>query len=516
MLPNDSQAPAFHLETSGTGEAITFPSGNATLICFVKEDCPTCQLVLPILKAIHANQALLVIGQTLEGNDNISSEHDIPVLNDSKLKVSFAFDIDTVPTLIKVDDTGSIVSQLVGFVKEEWQAQLDDDAIDWSRLPEWRPGCGSLSVDPLIADKLRAEAENSPLRARKIEIASADDEFEFMFDQGFSDGLPLVPPTPERVMRMLGGTQRDPQEIVAILPPNLAETTVEKVAINAVMAGCKPEYLPVVIAAIQAACTDDFNAHGVMSTTMGASPVIVVNGPIRERIGMNSKLGALGQGNRANATIGRAVRLALRNMGGAKPGGTERSTLGNPMKFTMCFAEWEERSTWEPLHVERGFKAEESVVTLFGMTSGPVLIVDQTSVRSEQLAKSMAMSLQSVHHPKSYMGTDTLLTVCPEHLDTLQRDGPLSKSDLRRLIQDSLATPLKHLVQDAESGVGIAPDTLAKMDEARQNKLVTKFPHDEDIHIVVAGSDAGKFSGAFHGWATGSIGTISVSQKIEE
>jgi hypothetical protein len=186
------------------------------------------------------------------------------------------------------------------------------------------------------------------------------------------------------------------------------------------------------------------------------------------------------------------------------------------MKFTMCFAEWEERSTWEPLHVERGYRAEDSVVTLFGMTSGPVLIVDQTSVQSEQLARSMAMSLQGVHHPKSYMGTDTLLTVCPEHLDTLQRDGPLSKDDLRRLIQDSLATPLKNLVQDAESGVGIAAETLAKMDEARQNKLVTKFPRNEDIHIVVAGSDAGKFSGAFHGWATGSIGTISVSQKIEE
>lgn len=516
MLPNDSQAPAFNLEISGSGEPLAFPTGDTTLICFVKEDCPTCQLVLPILKAAHGDQKLLVIGQTTDGNQKLSTNYELPILDDSSLKVSFAYDIDTVPSLFQVSENGSIESQLVGFVKEEWQTIFGEAVADWKALPDWRPGCGSLSVDPTIADKLRAEAENSPLRARKIEIAAADDEFEFMFDQGFSDGLPLVPPTPERVMRMLGGTSRDPQEVVATLPPNLAETTVEKVAINAVMAGCKPEYLPVVLAALEAACTDEFNAHGVMSTTMGASPVIVVNGPIRERIGMNAKLGALGQGNRANATIGRAVRLALRNMGGARPGGTERSTLGNPMKFTMCFAEWEERSTWEPLHVERGFKAEESVVTLFGMTSGPVLIVDQTSVHSEQLAKSMAMSLQSVHHPKSYMGTDTLLTICPEHLDTLQRDGPLSKNDLRRLIQDSLATPLKTLVQDEASGVGIAPATLAKMDESRQNKLVTKFPSNDDIHIVVAGSDAGKFSGAFHGWATGSIGTISVSRKIEE
>ena len=129
-----------------------------------------------------------------------------------------------------------------------------------------------------------------------------------MYDQGFTDGLPVVAPTPERVLRMLGGTRRDAQDVVAIVPPNLAPATVEKVAINAVLAGCKPEFLPVVIASLEAACTDTFNAHGVMATTMGASPAVIVNGPIRERIGMNSRLGALGQGNRANATIGRAAR----------------------------------------------------------------------------------------------------------------------------------------------------------------------------------------------------------------
>ncbi len=471
-----------------------------------------------MLEQLHQQgQKIFALGQTEAGNQKLLEEFglSLPLLDDSSLKVSFAYDIDTVPTMFMIKD-GKIQNHLIGFAKEEWQAGFTDSEVDWTALPEWRPGCGSLSVDPVIADRLRAEAENSPLRARKIEIASADDEFEFMFDQGFSDGLPLVPPTPDRVIRMLSGTSRDPQDVVAILPPNLAETTVEKVAINAVMAGCKPEYLPVVIAALEAACTDEFNAHGVMSTTMGASPILVVNGPVREKIGMNATLGALGQGNRANATIGRAVRLALRNMGGAKPGGTERSTLGNPMKFTMCFAEAEERSVWEPLHVERGFEPDDSVVTLFGMTSGPVLIVDQTSVQSEQLARSMAMSLQGVHHPKAYMQSDTLLVVCPEHLDTLQRDGNLSKADLRRYIQEELKTPLQDLVQDEHSGVGIAPATLAKMDEERKRGLVTKFRSDDDIHIVVAGSDAGKFSGAFHGWATGAIGTISVSRKIED
>ena len=155
------------------------------------------------------------------------------------------------------------------------------------------------------------------------------------------------------------------------------------------MAGCKPEYLPVVLAATEAILTDDYNIHGVMATTMGASPVLVVNGPIRHRIGMNMGLGALGQGNRANATIGRALRLLIRNIGGAKPGKTERSTLGNPMKFTMCFAEWEERNPWSPLHVERGFDKDDSVVTVFTMCSGPTLIVDQDSRSASQLAGTL-------------------------------------------------------------------------------------------------------------------------------
>ena len=179
---------------------------------------------------------------------------------------------------------------------------------------------------------------------------------------------------------MLEGTARDPQDVIAVMPPNMGEVTVEKVAINCVLAGCKPEYMPVVIAAVEAIATDDYNIHGVMATTMGASPVIVVNGPIRKKIGMNMGIGALGQGNRANATIGRAVRLVVRNVGGAIPGGTERSTFGNPMKFTMCFAEWEERSNWDPLHVERGFSKQDSVVTVFTMCSGPVLTIDELSL----------------------------------------------------------------------------------------------------------------------------------------
>ena len=521
--------PPFSLADSA-GTQVSFPGSRAGIVCFVKDDCPTCREVMPVLAAWHEAFAghvdFHVIGQTSEGNTRLQQDFSPPfdLLDDSALKVSFASDIDTVPTLFITDADGATQSDLIGFVRAEWEAAAQTlmaqtgaaaPQLDWQSLPEWRPGCGSLSVDPMIAPRLQAEAENSPLRARRIEVGSSDDEFEFMFDQGFSDGLPLVPPTPERVMRMLAGTQRDPQEVLAEMPPNMGEVTVEKVAINAVMAGCLPQYMPVINTIVQAICTDEYNIHGVMATTMGASPVIVVNGPIRERLGMNMKLGALGQGNRANATIGRAVRLLVRNMGGARPGGTERSTLGNPMKFTMCFAEWEERNPWSPLHVERGFEASDSVVSVFTMTSGPTLIVDQDSRSADQLAGTMGLCLEAAFNPKAHYATDALLVVVPEHVDTLMRDG-YSKADLRARIQAVTARPISELAADEISGAGFKPEMIAQMDDEAKARKLPKFRSDDDIHIVVAGADAGKFSGAFHGWATGEIGSIPVSRKIEE
>jgi len=520
---------AFEL-TDQLGRSHLYDGRAPGLVCFVKDDCPTCHEVVPLLQSLHdqwgPSWPILLIGQTKDGNSKLVEKYNltVPLLDDSSLQVSFDHDIDTVPSLFTVTADTARQNMLVGFVKAEWRALLEQGtalasqlqawSVDWDALPEWRPGCGSLSVDPLHADRLKAQASNSPLRARRLELGSADDEFEFMFDQGFSDGLPLVPPTPERVLRMLAGTKRDPQSLVAVVPPNLAEATVEKVAINAVMAGCLPAYLPVVIAALEAVCTDEFNIHGVMATTMGASPLLVVNGPVRHQLDMNMQVGALGQGNRANATIGRALRLAIRNIGGAKPGGTERSTLGNPMKFTMCFAEWEERNPWSPLHVERGFAADESVVTAFGMTSGPVLMVDQDSRSASQLGGSFGLCLDSTFHPRARGATEVLLVVCPEHVDTFSRDN-YSKADLRARIQAVSAKPMRDLVEDEVSGVGLKAAKAVSLASDQLDRTLSKFRDDDNIHIVVAGSDAGKFSGAFHGWVTGNIGTIAVSRKID-
>ena len=508
-----------------------FPSGRPTLVCFVKEDCKTCNLVMPVLEAFHrtfgARADVLLVGQSTTGNATLKERHalTVPVLDDGDCRVSFAWDFEIVPAVFWTDGEGKVGTRFEGFVRSEWQgleqqigAELDlgSSGVNWPDYPEWRPGCGSKHLDPEVNERLRATASDSPIRARRIEIASADDDAEFMFDQGFSDGLPLVPPTPERVIRMLAGTRRGAQDIVAVVAPNMAPATVEKIAINAVMAGCRPDYLPVVIAAVEAVCTDEFNIHGVTATTMGAAPVMVVNGPIRHRIGMNMKLGALGAGSRPNATIGRAVRLVIRNVGGAKPGGVDRSTLSSPLKFTMCFAEWEEGSPWSPLHVERGFQAEDSVVTVFAMTSGPVLIVDQESRAADQIAGSLGLGLEGAILSKIHrMPMDALLVVCPEHIRTLTSEGQYSKDRLRSRIQKVTSRPLREMVANEISGAGIPRAIADKMTLEQLEALTPKFASEGNIHIVVAGSEAGKFSAAFHGWVTGPAGSMSVSRKIE-
>ena len=522
--------PAFSLRDL-TGEARAFPTGRPSLICFVKEDCNTCNLAAPVLEAFHRAWCDLadiwMLGQSADGNAILRDSHGLtlPILDDSALRTSLAWGFDIVPAVYWIGAEGAPRAPLEGFVRQEWEALAQQIAgelkapaapVAWADLPDWRPGCGSKHLDPDIHDRLLAEAEGSPIRARRIEIASADDIDEFMFDQGFSDGLPVVPPTPERVLCMLLGTTRDPQDIVAVVPPNMAPATVEKIAINAVMAGCRPEYLPVVIAAVEAVCTDEFNMHGVTATTMGASPVLVVSGPIRQRIGMNMKLAALGNGNRANATIGRALRLVVRNLGGARPGGVDRSTMSSPMKFTMCFAEWEEGSPWDPLHVERGFQREDSVVTAFAMTSGPVQIVDQESRKPDQIAGSLGLGLEGMFLSKIHrMPVDALLVVCPEHVRTLMSDGAYSKARLRDRIQAVTSRPLREMVANEISGAGIPLASAAKMTEAQLAAPAPKFASDKFIHIVVAGSEAGKFSAAFHGWVTGAAGSAVVSRKID-
>src|SRR5690348_10461674 len=188
------------------------------------------------------------------------------------------------------------------------------------------------------------------------------DPIEALFDRGVTDGLPGVPPTAERVAAAVAASGRAPEELVAEMPPRFGRATVQKVAVNAVMAGCRPEYLPVVVAAVEAMCDERFCLLGVSGTTDAVAPLVIVNGPIRAKLDINSGAGVFGPGWRANATIGRAVRLCWVNIGGAAPGVISMSTFGGPARYTYCIGENEEASPWEPLHVEHGFAASDSTV----------------------------------------------------------------------------------------------------------------------------------------------------------
>ncbi len=522
-MTSDTPLPAFELTGLG-GQRHAFPTGRTALLCFVKEDCPTCVLSMPLIQAaaatFHDAIDVLVIGQEAAGNARLAERFGLtaPMLDDSALRVSFSYDLDTVPTVILAGPEGLELERFVGFAKSDWQALFHrlisetltpPPVVDWAVYPEMRPGCGSKSVEPGIAERLAAEAAGSPLRARRIEVGETDDIFEFLFDQGLTDGLPVIPPTPERVLRMLGGTTRDPQEVLGIVPPNLAPVTVEKVAINAVMAGCMPDYLPVVLAAIEAITREQFNMHGVLATTHFPTPVIIVNGPVRDRIGMNYRMNVLGQGNRANATIGRAVQLVVRNVGGGRPGEVDRAALGQPGKYTFCFPEFEERSNWEPFHVERGFERDESVVTVYA-GNGPTPIIDQLARDAKSLATSYGLALAAMGHPKQYRTGETVVIVPPEHVDTFAKDG-WTKDQVRAGIQAATLRPVRELIRDETCAEGIPREIAERIG---LDTPLGKFRDPADIKLIVAGGEAGKFGAYLANWVSGPIGSTMISVAI--
>jgi hypothetical protein len=450
------------------------------LVAVVKADCPTCTLVRPLLDGLH-----------------VVSED-----TDDGLELSYSLGVETVPTLLRVVD-GAEVERLVGWDRAEWRRVVGDPSFG-EGLPEHRPGCGSKTLDPGVADDLAVRLGGGALRSRRVELADLEDEAEAMFDRGWTDGLPVVPPTEARVLRMLAGTTRSPSDVVAVVPPDLVECTVEKVAINAVMAGCKPEYLPVVLACVEAACTEEFNGHGLLATTYFSSPVVIVNGPVRAAIGMNWGVNALGQGNRANATIGRALQLVIRNVGGGKPGGVDRATLGNPGKYTFCFAEDEDGSPWEPLSEWRGAPAGSSAVTLFA-GAGVQPVVDQLSRTAESLASTFAACLRTVAHPKLVIAFDALVVVSPEHARVFREAG-WSRDRLLAELGDRLALPGSELVRGAGGIAEGLPERLA-------GATLPKF-RDGGLRICAAGGGAGLFSAIIAGWASGPTGSVPVTVEV--
>jgi hypothetical protein len=352
----------------------------------VKRDCETCQLVEPILAAIADAHSLTLYSQ----DDPTFPESLDGARDDQSLEQSWRHKIETVPTLLGIEN-GQEVARTVGWDRAEW-ARIMGMATLGEDLPAFRPGCGSRTMDPGVPEQLALKYGDLILDARVIDVDDNDDPAEVAYDRGWTDGLPITPPTDLRVARMLSGTTRAPDEIIGAIPPNLIDCTIEKVAINAVMAGCRPEYFPVVLATIEAALKPEFSMHGLLATLWFSGPVVIVNGPVTKRIGMNWDGNVLGQGNRANATIGRALQLVIRNIGGGRPREIDRSVFGNPGKYTFCFAEDETDPEWVPLNVARGHAAGTSTVTLFH-GDGVQGIADHKSRDPESLARSLAMGL---------------------------------------------------------------------------------------------------------------------------
>lgn len=468
------------------------------LIVVAKRECPTCVLVEPLLRELSEAQALTVYSQ----DDPAFGAGVRSVVFDESLEHSFGLNIEIVPTLIRVVN-GIEVERTYGWHREDWQRITGRPNLGQG-LPASKPGCGSLTLEPGVAEELAVRFGKARFTSRNVELGDSEDPIEACYARGWTDGLPVVPPTRERVLRMLAGTAREAGEVLGMIPPDLAACTVEKVAINAVMAGCKPEYLPVVLAAVEAALIDEFGMHGILCTTMFAGPVVIVNGPIARSIGMNSGVNALGQGNRANASIGRALQLVIRNVGGGRPGEVDRSTLGTPGKYTFCFAE-SEHEQWNPLSVERGFARNTSAVTLFA-GEGVQGIVDQKSRTPESLARSFAACMRAVDHPKLAMAGDALLVVSPDHCRVFFEAG-WSKARLLEELTQLLLLPADDMIAGAGGIAEGLPKSLA-------GTKIAKF-RPGGILIVRAGGGAGLFSAVIAGWAaSGPVGSIPVTQEI--
>ena len=313
---------------------------------------------------------------------------------------------------------------------------------------------------------------------------------EAYYERGWTDGLPVLPPTEKSVAAMLDAAALRTDEVLGTIPARSTVVVARKVAINAVMAGCRPEYMPVVVAAVRALCHPDFQYHGPASSTGGSAMVLIVNGPIAERIGVNAGNNVFGQGTRANATIGRAVRLVMMNVMNTRPGLLDRATLGNPGKYSFCFAENETDHPWEPLHVERGFTPQQSAVTLYASNS-LYQVYNQLAATPEPLLLCFADALASAGVPNVRGFSQSLLVFAGEHSDVFRTSG-WSKRRVREFLVEHTRRTVAHYKRAGRLGGAVTP-----ADESTWRHV---FDDPADLLIVCAGGRAGSWSACLPGW----------------
>jgi len=513
MIEPGQPAPPATLE-SLQGARISLESlrgDGKAIVLFVEAECPTSRLALRRLQAVSASLErggvkLVAIHQDppdVAAHTMRSCEADFAALSETEpYSTSAAFSVRTVPTAFLIGADGRVETVIEGWSRDAFAdiaagaaAVAKDDVdrlLDPAAKPAFKPGCASkntLSAE-LLASTRAAEA--------------SFDEFEDLFERGWTDGLPVVPPTRSRVARMLGDYRSDVS--LGIVPPGTGELTFERLAVCAVLAGCHPSYFPVVKAAAEAVLDPAFNLHGVTNTTHSCGPVLIVNGPVRGRIAMNAGMNCLGGWNRANATIGRAIRLLSGLTGRGTPGLLDRSTMGQPGKIGFCFAENEEVSPWESLASARGFAQGSSVVTAYA-GDGPLTISDHYSRDPEQVVRTIALGGSVAFSPHFYpLVTETVFVVCPEHVSMFAETGWSKRDVAERIVEGS-----RRRVADLRTG-DQGPFTASLDDDAE----LTKWLSADEIVLVVAGGRAGRFTMLLAPWVGFGLGSQMTSRVIDE
>ena len=345
---------------------------------------------------------------------------------------------------------------------------------------------------------------------KNIPVVETHDTFDRVNDEfyarGWTDGLPIVPPTAERVAAMLAGMRaHDADELINIVPPKMGKATLRQIAVNAVMAGCRPEYLPVVVASLQAVCAPEYGLAHRQTTTHAGAPLMIVNGPIVERLKINCGRGLFGPGWRANATIGRALRLILINIGGAGPE-VDASQTGHPGKYTYCIAEYEKANPWQPLHVERGFKLEQSVVTVVN-AEAPHSMTENIQTDPAEIMRTFASSMATLGVNNLYSQGHPVLVLGLEHVQHIAAAG-WSKQDIKNALFERARQPWGVMKNRGKSKGPRFPEFVDRNDD---NSMVPIVGAADDLIVIVGGGAGGK--SMFLPTAGGQ--SLSVSRLIE-
>ena len=350
------------------------------------------------------------------------------------------------------------------------------------------------------------------LASRIYQAEDMEAAAEFCFEQKWTDGLPVIPPTRGAIERIIGYLQRDASEVIGVVPPRNGIATIEKIAINCVMAGCKPAYVPIVIAAVEAMLEERFNLNGVQTTTHACAPLAIISGPAVKTLGFNTREGTFGHGCRAAATIGRAVRLVLWNIGGGYPGEPCKTTLGHPGYYSFCIAEDQDGNPWEPLHVERGFNADDTVVTVSGVTAPQSVATAAGYGPAEDVMYLLADSITNLGS-NNITGGDVVMVLSPMASKNLAEAG-LSKQDVKKGIMRLATRPVREAKRRrtiAESN----PLHWNKLTDANNPDAPVAFVRSVDNLVIVTtggwGSGAG-FCCVCAGW--GALGGLSSSKRV--